>query len=62
MTMMLEGTTTERLDDAGAEFRRRLAQKLAARDYEGQALESKISEPFRKGVKMRLNIDEIIGT
>jgi len=45
--------------DAETEFRRRLALKLAARGYEGAALEDKITELLRKGVNLRLNIAEI---
>jgi hypothetical protein len=57
---MLEGETTEQLDDAETEFRRRLAQKLGARGYSGAALESKIEELLRKGVNLRLNVEEIL--
>ena len=58
---MLEGETTANLYDAEMEFRRRLSQKLTAKGYEGPALENKIEELLRKGVNLKLNIDEILG-
>ncbi len=45
--------------DAETEFRRRLAVKLMARGYDGDALEAKIRELLSKGVNLRLNIAEI---
>ncbi len=45
--------------DAETEFRRRLAVKLVARGYEGDALEAKINELLCKGINLRLNIAEI---
>jgi len=45
--------------DVETDFCRRLALKLAARGYEGAALEDKINELLRKGVNLRLNIAEI---
>lgn len=48
--------------DVEMDFRRRLAVKLRARGYEGAVLEQKIDELLRKGVKLRLNIPEILGT
>ena len=50
---------TVALLDAETEFRRRLTGKLAARGYEGDALEAKIRELLSKGVALRLNIAEI---
>ena len=47
--------------DAETEFRRRLALKLAARGYEGQALQVKIEELLRLEIPLRLNIAEITG-
>jgi hypothetical protein len=57
---MAESQAIEMLD-AETEFRRRLAIKLRARGYEGPALESKIAELLRTGVKLRLPVDEILG-
>ena len=47
--------------DIETKFRRRLAEKLIARGYEGAALEAKIDELLRRGVKLRLNVAEILG-
>jgi hypothetical protein len=58
---MRDGAVSEELADAGTEFRRRLAAKLAARGYGGAALRDRIEELLRTVVKRRLNIDEIMG-
>jgi hypothetical protein len=58
---MRDGEAIEELPDAETEFRRRLAVKLAARGYDGAALQNKIEELLRTGVKLRLNVDEITG-
>ena len=58
---MPEGRTIEKPYDAETEFRRRLSQKLAAKGYEGPELENRIEELLRKGAKLKLNIDEILG-
>jgi len=47
--------------DGESEFRRRLAIKLAARGYCGPELEAKIEELLRKGVKLRLDVEDIVG-
>ncbi len=57
---MLETTTEHDLRDAEGEFRRRLRQKLAARGYAGAGLDAKVDELLRKGVKLRLNVEEIL--
>ncbi len=56
---MLDQTAEDHLKDAETEFRHRLVQKLAARGYEGAAIDRKVEELLRRGVKLRLNIDEI---
>ena len=56
---MPDGRNIEDLHDAETEFRRRLAIKLRARGYDGEALEAKIEELLRKGVKLRLDIAEL---
>ena len=58
---MNDSEAIEDLHDAETEFRRRLAVKLRARGYDGEALENKIIELLRKGVNLRLNINEIMG-
>jgi hypothetical protein len=58
---MPDAQDTDELLDAETDFRRRLAVKLAARGYEGAALEARIDELLRTGVKLRLNIPEILG-
>jgi hypothetical protein len=51
----------EMLPDAETEFRRRLAMKLSERGYSGAALAGKVEELLRKGVKLKLEIDDITG-
>jgi len=58
---MREDGTIEAID-VEMEFRRRLAAKLRERGYQGPELEQKVEELLRKGVKLRLNIPEILGT
>ncbi len=58
---MPEGAANLKLDDAETEFRRRLAEKLSVRGYAGAALDRRIEELLRSGVKLTLNIDQIIG-
>ena len=57
---MLEANSIETPFDAEREFRHRLAAKLAARGYDGTALQDKINELLRTGVKFRLNIEQIL--
>ncbi len=59
--VMREDEAVEILD-AETEFRRRLSLKLAARGYEGPALQAKIGELLRLEINLRLNISEISGT
>jgi len=45
---------------AEIEFRRRLAAKLTERGFEGAALEARIDELLRRGVKLRLDVEKLM--
>jgi hypothetical protein len=57
---MGEHEAHEMLDDAETEFRRRLAVKLAARGYAGEALAAKIEELLRLKIPLRLPPDLLV--
>jgi hypothetical protein len=52
--IMADSIAADQLLDAETEFRRRLAEKLAARGYEGAALALKIEELLRLEIPLRL--------
>jgi hypothetical protein len=57
---MLDEGSGPLVRDAETEFRARLTAKLQLRGYHGAELEQKIEDLLRKGVKLRLDVPEIL--